>query len=89
MQELDHDKTAEEWMFDHQRNPQNIANCIWVCGKLEIMLLNLVQMLDKHVQRLIDRRQYCKMCIGLCQGQAWNQVVKSVLIARRAYRMVG
>ena len=33
--------------------------------------------------------EYCKMCIGLCQGQAWNQVVKSVLIARRAYRMVG
>ena len=55
MQELDHDKTAEEWLFDHQRNPQNIANCIWVCGKLEIMLPNLVQMLDKHVQRFIDR----------------------------------
>ena len=48
MQELDHDKTAsKEWLFDHQRKPQNLANCIRLCGKLG----------DKHVQWFIDRRR--------------------------------
>ena len=50
-------------------------------------------MLDEHGEGFIDLSQtaneHCKMCMGLWRVQAWNQVVKSVLIARRAYGMDG
>ena len=42
---------AAEWFLDNA-NPQEIANCVWACGKLGIKSPNLFRLMDKRAESL-------------------------------------
>ena len=47
------DYETAEWLFDNG-NSQEVANCVWACGKLGIKSPNLFQFLDQRAEWLLD-----------------------------------
>ena len=61
------DCETAEWMFEHG-NPQEIANCIWACGTLEIESPTLFRLLDQRSEWLVGNltSQGLANCIWAC-----------------------